>query len=214
MDEKLAGLRREYRQRGLTESAAGDDPIALFETWLDDAVGSGIPDPNAVVLATATPEGVPSARTVLLKQLDRSGFVFFSHATSRKGRELSANPSAALCFLWLDLERQVRVEGRVERAELSISDAYFASRPRASQLSAWASPQSEPVSGREELETRLSAVTRRFEGAEVPRPPTWHGYRLIPDAIEFWQGRAGRLHDRLRYRRLPDGGWERTRLGP
>ncbi len=214
MNDDFGSLRREYRQRGLAESEAGDDPIALFRVWLDDAVDAGVAEPNAVVLATASADGRPSARAVLLKQLDHAGFVFFTQATSRKGRELAVNPSASLCFLWAELERQIRIEGSVEPAEPAVADAYFASRPRASQLSAWASPQSEAVSDRHELERRLAEVARRFDGAEVPRPPTWIGYRLAPQAIEFWQGREGRLHDRLHYRLRADGSWERRRLGP
>jgi pyridoxamine 5'-phosphate oxidase len=214
MDKDLADLRREYRARGLSETDAGDDPLGLFRAWLDDAIEAGLPEPNAMVLATATPDGRPSSRAVLLKSVDEDGFVFFTHHTSRKGRELAANPAAALCFVWLELERQIRVEGRVERAPEAVADAYFARRPRASQLGAWASPQSEPVRAREELERRLEDAEARFAGRDVPRPPGWGGYRLRPDTLEFWQGRPSRLHDRLHFTRRADGGWLRVRLAP
>ena len=214
MDKDLADLRREYRARGLSEADAGDDPMRLFRAWLDEAIEAGLPEPNAMVLATATPDGRPAARAVLLKSVDADGFVFFTHHTSRKGSELAANPAAALCFVWLELERQIRVEGRVDRAPDAAADEYFARRPRASQLGAWASPQSEPVPSREELERRLEQATGRFVGRDVPRPPGWGGYRLRPQSLEFWQGRPSRMHDRLCYTRRSEGGWNRVRLAP
>jgi pyridoxamine 5'-phosphate oxidase len=167
-----------------------------------------------MVLATATPDGRPAARAVLLKSVDADGFVFFTHQASRKGNELVANPAAALCFVWLELERQIRVEGRVDRAPDAAADDYFARRPRASQLGAWASSQSEPVASREELERRLEEAAARFAGRDVPRPPGWGGYRLRPRVLEFWQGRPSRMHDRLCFTRRAEGGWERVRLAP
>ncbi|MCU0224260.1 MAG: pyridoxamine 5'-phosphate oxidase [Acidobacteria bacterium] len=214
MDRDLADLRREYRARGLSESDAGDDPLRLFRAWLDDAIEAGLPEPNAMVLATATPDGRPAARAVLLKSLDDGAFVFFTHQASRKGRELAANPCAALCFVWLELERQIRVEGRVEGVPEAAADAYFTRRPRASQLGAWASAQSETVPSRDELERALEAASARFAGREVSRPPGWRGYRLRPEVLEFWQGRPSRLHDRLLFTRRAEGGWDRVRLAP
>jgi len=214
MDRDLADLRREYRAHGLSETDAGDDPLRLFRVWLDDAIEAGLPEPNAMILATATPDGRPSARAVLLKSVDAEGFVFFTHHASRKGRELAANPVAALCFVWLELERQVRVEGDVDRAPEAAADLYFARRPRASQLGAWASAQSEPVPGRGELERRLEDATARFAERDVPRPPGWGGYRLRPEVLEFWQGRPSRMHDRLQFSRRRDGGWDCVRLAP
>jgi pyridoxamine 5'-phosphate oxidase len=214
MDKDLADLRREYRARGLSEAEAGEDPLHLFRLWLDDAIEAGLPEPNAMILATATPDGRPSARAVLLKSLDAEGFVFFTHDASRKGRELAANPAAALCFVWLELERQIRVEGRVERAPDAVADTYFARRPRASQLGAWASAQSEPVSSQAQLERQIEEAARRFGAGEIPRPPGWGGYRLRPEVVEFWQGRPSRMHDRLRFTRGAAGSWERVRLAP
>jgi pyridoxamine 5'-phosphate oxidase len=214
MDKDLADLRREYRARGLSEADAGDDPMLLFRAWLDDAIEAGLPEPNAMVLATSTPDGRPAARAVLLKSVDADGFVFFTHQASRKGSELAANPAAALCFVWLELERQIRVEGRVDRAPDAAADDYFARRPRASQLGAWASPQSEPVASREELERRLEEAAVRFAERNVPRPPGWGGYRLRPQVLEFWQGRPSRMHDRLRFTLQAEGGWQRVRLAP
>lgn len=190
------------------------DPIALARRWFADAQASGIEQADAMTLATATPDGRPSARAVLLKGIDARGFAFFTNYESRKARELDANPHAALVLLWVPLQRQVRVTGRVERLSDEESDAYFATRPRGSQLGAWASAQSRPLPERAELEERWAAVDERYGGVTVPRPPHWGGYRVDPDEIEVWQGRANRLHDRFAYVRTPDGGWTRERLAP
>ena len=208
-----ADLRRDYARAGLTEADAAADPLAQFARWFDEALAAGLPEPNAMTLATATLDGRPSARVVLLKGFDARGFVFFTNRHSRKGRELAANPYAALAFFWPELERQVRVEGAVAPTGDEESDAYFASRPLASRLGAWASSQSEVIAGREVLDRAVEELAARF-GGEVPRPPHWGGYRLSPEAVEFWQGRPSRLHDRLRYARRPDGGWRRERLAP
>jgi pyridoxamine 5'-phosphate oxidase len=213
MSTSPADLRREYTRRGLTEADADADPLRQFRFWFDQALAAGALDANAMVLATATPDGRPSARVVLLKEISERGFAFFTNYRSRKGRELAANPYAALNFNWPELERQVRAEGTVEMMTAAESDAYFRTRPRDSQLGAWASPQSEPLADRAELEARLAEVAARFAGVEVPRPPHWGGYRLVPEAVEFWQGRPGRLHDRLLYTRT-SGGWRRQRLAP
>lgn len=209
----LADLRQEYSQRALTMKHAADDPIAQFQQWFDEALEAELDEPNAMTLATATPEGRPSARIVLLKGVDERGFAFYTNYRSRKGRELDQNPYAALTFLWKPLERQVRIEGRVERMADEESDAYFQRRPRGSQLGAWASPQSRVVSSREALQERLDAAQAEYDGADVPRPPHWGGFRLLHERVEFWQGRPNRLHDRIRYRRAASG-WARERLAP
>ena len=190
------------------------DPIALVRRWFDDAQAFGVPQHDAMTLATATPDGRPSARAVLLKGIDARGFAFFTNYESRKARELDANPHAALVLLWIPLERQVRVTGRVERLSAEESDAYFATRPRGSQLGAWASPQSRPLPERAELEARWTALDERWAGGVVPRPPHWGGYRVEPDEVEAWQGRANRLHDRFLYTRGADGAWAHVRLAP
>ena len=212
--DHVARLRKQYTRSGLDESEAAPDPIEQFRGWFEDALAADLHEPNAMTLATATPEGRSSARIVLVKGFDERGFVFYTNYGGRKARELEANPYCALVFYWGELERQVRVEGRVSRVSEEESDAYFASRPRGSRLGAWASKQSRPVGDRGTLERRLRELEREYEGREIPRPPFWGGYRVEPEIIEFWQGRENRLHDRLLYRRAVDGGWIRERLQP
>jgi pyridoxamine 5'-phosphate oxidase len=202
------------RSRPLSEAEVDPDPLRQFERWLADAEAAGIRAPEATALATATADGRPSVRMVLLKGADRRGFSFFTGYGSRKGRELAANPRAALLFSWDALGRQVRVEGRVERLPPEESDAYFAARPRESRLAAWASDQSEPIASRGELERAYAEAETRFAGGEVPRPPGWGGYLLRPERYELWQHRDSRLHDRLAYELAEDGAWLLQRLSP
>lgn len=210
----IADLRREYGRHGLSEAEVMPDPIAQLRTWLDQAVAAGLTDANAAVVATVGPAGQPSARVLLIKGLDERGLVFFTNYESRKGRELAANPRAAATLFWPELERQVRVEGRTELAPPTESDQYFRSRPVESQLGAWASQQSEIIDGgRPELERRLAEVEKQFAGRDIPRPPHWGGIILGPSAVEFWQGRPGRLHDRLLYLR-EQSEWLIRRLSP
>lgn len=208
----VAELRQDYRTRTLDLGDLDSDPIEQFQRWFAEAAEAGIPEPNAMTLATASAEGAPSARTVLLKGVNNSGFTFFTNTTSRKGDDLAANPRAALVFWWGAVERQVRIEGDVERVADEEADAYFASRPRESKLGAWASPQSHTVADRAALHEAMKEMALRYPD-EVPRPPHWGGYRVVPTAIEFWQGRPGRMHDRLRYMRNGEG-WRIERLGP
>jgi pyridoxamine 5'-phosphate oxidase len=190
------------------------DPIGQFQKWLQAAIDAGLPEPTAMTLATATPDGAPSARIVLMKKCDAEGFTFFTNYESHKGGELAANPRVALVFHWVTLERQVRIAGRVAKVSRAESEEYFHSRPAGSQLGAWVSQQSRVVPGRAELERGLAEVTAKFAGAEVPLPPYWGGYRVAPERIEFWQGRKDRLHDRFLYSVPPGGGWKIERLSP
>ncbi|MGQ0670677.1 MAG: pyridoxamine 5'-phosphate oxidase [Actinomycetota bacterium] len=200
--------------RTLTRRDLDPDPFAQFRTWLEAAEAAGVRMPNAMTLATASPDGRPSARSVLLRGLDERGFVFFTNYESRKGRQLSENPHAALVFLWKDLERQVCVTGAVERTSREESEEYFRTRPRDARLGAWASRQSAVIGSRAELDTRFEELARRNPGENIPLPPFWGGFRLFPDTIEFWQGRPHRLHDRFRYSRQPEEGWLIERLSP
>ncbi|MFP4125439.1 MAG: pyridoxamine 5'-phosphate oxidase [Alphaproteobacteria bacterium] len=212
-----ADLRRDYRSGALDDDAVGDDPFALFALWFAEAVDSGIVEPNGMTLATADAAGRPSARVVLLKGFDRTGFRWFTNYRSRKAEELAANPHAALLFWFDKLERQVRIEGTAAAVSDEESDDYFAKRPRGSQLGAWASPQSRPIAHRDDLERFEREVAERFGDDAIPRPPHWGGFKLVPHAFEFWQGRSNRLHDRFRFTRRSSGdgeGWIRQRLAP
>ena len=199
---------------GLDEQRIERDPIKQFQLWFDDAIAAKLPMPDATSLATVTPDGRPTARMVLLKQVDADGFVFFTNYQSSKARQLEINPYAALVFYWPQLERQVRVEGKVEKTSAEESTAYFRTRPRESQIGAWASPQSEVISAREILEQRAHELAEQYCDREIDCPMHWGGFRLQPDRIEFWKGRVGRLHDRILYELQPDGSWTIKRLAP
>ena len=211
---RLADLRQEYSVGGLSEADAGGDPFALFRKWFDQALAGGMHEPNAFALATATSGGAPSVRLVLLKALDDRGFTFFTNYDSRKGAEMAANPRVALAFPWHALERQVRVEGSVEVVTPAESDDYFVNRPLGSRLGAWASSQSATIPDRSFLERRHAELMAKYPDGNVPRPPNWGGYRVLPTVFEFWQGRPSRLHDRIRFTRRPDATWARGRLSP
>jgi pyridoxamine 5'-phosphate oxidase len=209
----VADLRRDYTQAGLLETDLAPHPIAQFRQWFESAIAANLPEPNAMTLATVTPEGKPSARIVLLKGFDERGFVFYTNYNSQKGQELMSSPYAALVFLWLELERQVRIEGQIETIDSQTAEAYFHSRPIGSQLGAWASEQSSVIPDRGILEQRMQEFAAEYQDRPIPKPPHWGGFRVIPTEIEFWQGRSSRLHDRLRYQ-LVDGNWHIDRLAP
>jgi pyridoxamine 5'-phosphate oxidase len=209
----IAALRREYSRHELTEDSVSGDPIDQFSTWFNEAMNADVLEPNAFTLATVGSDNRPSVRTILLKSLGSDGFIFFTNYQSRKGEDLTKNPYAAMCFLWLEVERQVRVEGKVEKLTAETSDEYFATRPKGSQIGAWVSPQSQPIT-KEELEKRLGEISAKYAD-NIPRPPHWGGYLLKPDMIEFWQGRPSRLHDRIIYTREDkSANWKIQRLAP
>ena len=213
LTDSLAAARADYTRGGLTESDLAEDPVAMFERWYAEAHAAGIHEPNAMVVATVGPDFAPSARLVLLKGFSADGFVFYTNTGSRKGRDLAGNPRCALLFPWHAIERQVRVDGIASRLPHEAVEEYFAVRPRGSQLGAWASHQSRPVGGRTELEAAYAAAEERYAGGDVPVPEEWGGYLVHAESVEFWQGRPGRMHDRLVYRRTPSG-WDTERLAP
>ena len=212
MEHRIADLRKSYERDELDETASASKPMAQFETWLQQAIAAQVPEPNAMTLATVGADGRPSTRIVLIKGLSEKGLDWYTNFNSRKGQELAGNPMAALQFHWVELERVVRIEGRVERIDDAKADAYFASRPLDSRLGAWASPQSQVISSRAVLVAQAARYAAQF-ALSPPRPPHWGGFRLVPDRWEFWQGRKSRLHDRLSYR-LSEGQWLRERLAP
>lgn len=211
----ITNLRKEYKQHSLDATDVHSNPIEQFKIWFKEAQEAQLPEPNAMVLATATPNAVPSARVVLLKEVTKEGFVFYTNYQSRKGRELIANPAAALVFNWLELERQIRIEGTVEKVDPATSTEYFQSRPKSSQIGAWASPQSQVIEQRADLEERVQNLSEKHQNTStLPRPDHWGGFFLKPSAIEFWQGRPSRLHDRILYRNQSGDNWQIDRLAP
>ena len=214
MDKAIADLRQDYTLQGLSKTEVNSNPFVQFQKWFDQALNANILEPNAMTVATTAVEGKPSARMVLLKDFDERGFVFYTNYNSQKGQELAENPQAALVFWWPELERQVRISGRVEKVADVESDRYFYSRPFESRLGAWTSNQSEVIENREVLEKKLEELKQEYQNQDVPRPPHWGGIRVIPTEIEFWQGRSSRLHDRLLYTRNVDDSWKIQRLSP
>ena len=213
MDHNIAKLRQDYNFKGLHEQDLDPNPFTQFKLWFDEALSASVIEPNAMLLSTVS-NGRPSARIVLLKDVDQTGFTFFTNYESKKAREMETDPFVSLTFFWKELERQVRIEGKVEKTSDAESSEYFAVRPRGSQIGAWASAQSEHLENREELEERTRLLEEKFAGSEVPRPPHWGGYRVVPHYFEFWQGRPSRLHDRLVYEKTSEGSWEIGRLYP
>ena len=213
MTTNIADLRKDYTLNGLDQTDVSPDPIVQFQQWFAAALAAGVHEPNAMHLATINPEGRPEGRIVLVKGVDAAGFSFYTNYNSQKGISLGANPMASLTFFWPELERQVRIEGWVEKVSETESDTYFNSRPRGSQLGAWVSQQSQVIAGRDVLTSQQEELENRFNGQPIPRPPHWGGFRVIPDKIEFWQGRPSRLHDRIRYR-LEAGTWLIERVSP
>lgn len=213
MSNSIANIRNEYSLTGLHENDLEPDPLKQFEKWFGDVLHSGLDEPNAMLLSTNSADR-PTGRIVLLKGLDTRGFIFFTNYRSRKGKEMEENPNVALTFFWKELERQVRIEGQIEKTTAVESDAYHYSRPRGSQIGAWVSDQSEVIESREFLEQKQKALEEKFADQPVPRPAHWGGYRVIPDYIEFWQGRPSRLHDRLAYSKIEDSVWKIERLSP
>lgn len=213
MNQDIASIRTDYLLKTLSEDEVAASPIGQFTTWWDEAVKSEVEEVNAMTLATATPDGIPSARIVLLKSYDEKGFEFFTNYNSQKGREITENPRVALVFFWKELQRQVRIEGTIQKTTVSESDNYFHSRPTGSQIGAWSSPQSQVIASRAVLESNEQKYRTQF-GDSIPRPPHWGGYVVLPVKIEFWQGRHSRLHDRIQYTRLNDGSWKIERLAP
>ncbi len=209
----LADLRTEYTLRGLSRASVAADPFTQFSIWMNEAIEGGVPEPTAMTLATVGANGTPSSRVVLLKGFDESGFVFFTNYDSRKGSDIRRRPDVALSFFWQAMERQIHIEGVAAPVARSESEAYFASRPRESQIGAWASSQSSTVESREKLEEAFEAISSRFEGSEIPCPVNWGGFRVVPNRVEFWQGRPGRLHDRIEYQLTSDR-WTIVRLSP
>lgn len=214
INQKIADLRQDYRRATLNEREVATGPMQQFDRWWQEVLAGEIDEPNAMTLATSSASGMPSARIVLLKSFDEKGFLFFTNYESRKGRELAENPRATLLFFWKELERQVRVEGRVEKVPAAVSDEYFNSRPVGSRIGAIASPQSEVIGGREVLEEKVKSLEAQYLQHPPQRPAHWGGYLVVPEQVEFWQGRSSRLHDRLRYTAEAGGGWKIERLAP
>lgn len=214
MNKSIADIRTDYKQQSLNESDVALNPFAQFDKWWTDAVNAELTEANAMSLATVGSNGCPSVRIVLLKSYDTNGFVFFTNYQSDKAQQIAQNPFAAVCFFWKELERQVRIEGSIEKTSAAESDEYFYSRPLGSRIGAWASPQSRPIAGRTILEENVKALEAQYNGQEPARPPHWGGYIVKPQSIEFWQGRPSRLHDRIKYTRQPDDSWKIERLAP
>ncbi|HEY0245032.1 MAG TPA: pyridoxamine 5'-phosphate oxidase [Mucilaginibacter sp.] len=212
--EDLQNLRQDYSAASLSEDSINSSPIKQFDIWFNEALEAKLHEPNAMTLATATHDGRPSARIVLLKGFDNSGFMFYTNYLSRKGKEITKNPLGAITFFWGELERQVRIEGTIEKLSKEQSDRYFKSRPKMSQLGALVSPQSQEIANREVLETKMSQLEAEYEDKDIPKPSFWGGYVLKPRMIEFWQGRSSRLHDRILYKKIDNSNWKKVRLAP